>query len=247
MSKSSLAKVSAILAGLSIFAFSISPIIAVDSTSSGIAPVENRRILPLKPSGANIVNERRDAIEAKRENIESKIAVMKEKIASRAASLRTRLQEFKNKEKAEIAERVNANLNRVNQNQTEQMKKLLDRMSVILDKLEARVNKAEPDIKDPVAAGTAIAKARAGISTASAAVSAQALNDYTITVTSERRIALDVKAQRNKLHTDLLSVRKLVIDAKQAVAQAIRVAKSGKTVSEFESDSNKEGTNSGQQ
>lgn len=242
MSKSSVAKVSAILAGLSLLTFSMSPIIANDSTSSGITPEENRRVLPLKPAR---INERQDIIEAKRENIESKIAEMREKIASRAAVLHSRLQEFKDKKKAEIAERVNNNLNRINQNQTTQMKNHLDKMSSILDRLEARVNKSEPDIKDPAAARTAIAEARANISTASAAVSAQALNDYTITVTSEGRIGLDVKAQRNKLHTDLLSVRKIVIDAKQSVAHAIRIAKSGKEVSEFESE--KEGTNSGQQ
>lgn len=246
MPKSIISKAPAILVGLSLIAFSISPIIAEDSTKSGITLEENRRIMPIKlPMPSDKVNERKDIIEAKRENIENKIAEMKEKIASKTAALHLRFQEFRDKKKAEIAERVNDNLNRINQNQTTQMKNHLDRMSVILDKLEARVNKAEPDIKDSAAAGKAITQARVAISIASAAVSDQALKDYTITVTTEGRIGLDAKTQRNKLHEDLITTRKLVIDAKQATIQAIRVARSGPVP--VGTGLKKEGTNSGQQ
>ncbi|MDP3758247.1 MAG: hypothetical protein Q8Q86_00865, partial [Candidatus Daviesbacteria bacterium] len=111
-------------------------------------------------------------------------------------------------------------------------------------KLETRVNRGEPDIKDPAAARTAIASARVTIASTSAAVSAQSLKDYTVTVSSEARVKLDAKLQRDKLHTDLLALRKIVIDAKQAVGNAIRVAKSGKIEIPR---AGKEGTNSGQQ
>ena len=118
------------------------------------------------------------------------------------------------------------------------MLKHLEKMTTILNKLESRVNQGTPDVKNPTAAKAAIASARSSIATASAAVAAQALNDYTIIVTSEATVKANAKASRDKLHADLLAVRKLVIDAKQAVAAAIRVAKSGKM---------KEGTESGQQ
>lgn len=185
-------------------------------------------------------------IETQKENVENRIAAMKEQIASREAALKAKLQAFKDKKKAQIADRVNTALNRINENQTTQMKRHLGTMTTILDKLEVRVNQAAPDIKDPAAAKAAIASARAAISTASAAVTAQSEKDYTITVTSESKIGVDAKTQRDKLHTDLQAARKLVIDAKQAVANAIRTAKAGslpvgKTVLE------KEGTESGQQ
>lgn len=160
----------------------------------------------------------------------SPAAARKEGVASKAAVLKIRLDAFKDKRKAQIAERVNTNLNKINQKQTDQMKKHLDLMTSLLDKLETRVN--EEEVK------TAIAPARATIATASATVVAQSQKDYTITVSSESKIRTDAQAMKNQLKTDLQAVRKGVIDAKRSVSNAVRIAKS---------DKSKEGTNSGQQ
>lgn len=227
MPKSTVSKTSAILIGLSFLAVSAYPVLAVDSTGSAVKP----------PA--------RNQIEARKESIGNKAEAIREKLASKTASLRLKLQTFKDKKKAETADKVNINLNNINQKQTAQMQKHLDKMSAILDKLEARVESGKPDIKGPAAARTAIASARATIASVSAVVSAQALKDYTIIVTSEGRIGLDAKTQRDKLHTDLLSLRKIVIDAKQAVANAIRIAKSGPAP--VDTGLKKEGTTSGKQ
>jgi len=223
-------KTSVILLSLSLLAFATYPVFAQELTPKAIRPVVK----------SQLVQER---IETKRENLENRIEVMREKLASKAAALKLKLQAFKDTKKAEIAERVSANLNKINQNRTTQMQKHLDRMSEILDKLEARVNSGTPDIKGSASASAAIASARDAIASASAAVSDQALKDYTIVVTSESNIRIDAKTQRDKLHTDLLALRKIVIDAKQAVANAIRVAKSGKALIP---GLRKEGTSSGQ-
>lgn len=156
---------------------------------------------------------------------------LKEKIATREAALKAKLQAFKDQKKAEITERISNNLNRINAKRTEQMLKHLDKMSALLDKLETRV-----------AAKSAIADARASIASAKAAVKTQAGKDYTLTVTSERKAREDAQAVRDRLHQDLQAVRKQVVDAKQSVANAIRVAKSGK----IEVPGKKEGTPSGQ-
>ncbi|GEM_PF-1692888 len=230
MSKSAITKTSAILIGISMFAVTIYPVLAEDGSSSAVRPVIRKN---------QLVQER---IEAKRENIESKIASLREKIASKEAALRLKLQTFRDKKKSEITERVNTNLNRINQNRTSQMQKHLDKMSEILDKLETRVNQAKPDIKDPAAARIAITVAKLSISTASASVSAQALKDYTIIVTTESRIGVDAKIQRDKMHKDLTALRRMVIAARQSVGNAISVAKSGRVTPEFEP--RKEGTNS---
>lgn len=233
MPKFPIIKASAFFVALSMLAVVIYPALAEDGTSSAVRPAVRKN---------QLVQER---IEAKKENIESKIATLRGKIASKEAALRLRLQEFRDKKKAEIAERVNINLNKINQNRTTQMQKHLDKMSEVLDKLENRVNQAKPDIKDPAAARVAIAAAKLSISTASASVSAQSLKDYTIIVTTEGRIGVDAKIQRDKMHTDLVALRRLVIDARQTVSNAIRVAKSGRLTPEFEPG--KEGTSSGQQ
>ncbi len=212
MSNSTFIKASAILIGLSILATSVGPTFA-----------EN---LPVTTSAKRPVT-----------NIENQMANIKEKLASKEALLKVKLQTFKDQKKASAAARISTNLNQINQNQTTQMQKYLDTMSRILDKLETRVNQPTPDIKDPAAAKAAIASARAVIATASSAISAQAQKDYTIQATTESRIKADAQAMRDKLHTDIISMRKIVVDAKQAVANAIRVTKSGP----------KEGTTSGRQ
>lgn len=221
-------KTIALLIFIAAAAFLINPIFAQDATSSttGRGSVETRKTNTLQ------------RIDARKQVVTDRVTAIREKIASREAALKTRLATFRDKKKAEIAERINTNLNKINQNQTGQMQNYLDRMSSLLDKLEARVNQASPDIKDPSLAKTAIADARTAIASASSAVSAQAEKDYTLQITTEGRVRAEAQEMRDLLHKDLQALRIQVVDAKQSVANAIRVAKSGKVV---------EATSSGQQ
>lgn len=209
----------------------ISPVLADDSnTASTIQKRIDTRTQKLE-----------NRLASKEATLTQRMEEIKAKIASREAALRAKLQQFRDKRKAEIAQRISTNLNKINKNQTEEMLRHLSKMPTILDKLEARVNQGKPDIKDPVKAKEAIAAARGAIASASAAAGAQAEKDYTLTGSSEAAIRAEAKAARDKLHADLQAVRKLVITAKQAVGNAIRVAKSGKL------EPNKEGTKSGEQ
>lgn len=239
MSKLTFSKASAILVGLSVLATTVSPALAQNPI---VRPALTAQTL--KTTATSAATPRNQLLQQRLtiKNVEDQIAAMREKLASRAALLKTKLQAFKDQNKAMIAERVSTNLNQINQNQTTQMQKNLDTMSSILDKLEARVNLRAPEIKDPTTAQAAVASARSVIATASAAVSVQAQKDYTIQVTTETRIRTDAKSMRDKLHTDILATRKGVIDAKQAVANAIRTAVSGSL-----SGTEKEGTSSGRQ
>ena len=166
-------------------------------------------------------------IETKMETIQEKLEAKKAQIATREAALKAKLESFKDQKKATIAARVSENLNKINDKQTEQMLKHLDKMTSILDKLEARVDQGRPDIKDPAKARLAIASASATVASASAAVNDQSAKDYTLQVSSEGKVKDDAKTARNRLFTDLKKVRQMVIDAKQAVAAAIRAAKEG--------------------
>lgn len=220
MSNSSLAKT---LTALPLLFFLAMPAFAIDGTASTAATspaaVKKPAIGPARPLIKEKVQARKEVIQLARE-----------KIASRTANLKAKLEKFKDKRKADLAEKINTNLNKINENQTSQMEKHLATMTNILNKLEARVNQAPPDIKDPDQARSAIASAREAIASASSAVSEQAQKDYTITVTSETRVKADAKTQRDKLHQDLTAVRKMVIEAKKAVSNAIRTAKSGAKV-----------------
>lgn len=201
---------------LSTFLF-VSPVLAVNSTTK---TVPKRINPPIEKLEKRFASKEAEVVQRREE--------IKARIASKAADLKTRLEQFKDQKKAQSAERISNTLNKINKIRTDQMLKHLNLMSTILDKLEARVNQGKPDIKDPTKAKDAIASARGTIASASAAVATQAEKDYTLTATSEAKIKTEAKIMRDKLHTDLQAARKLVISAKQAVANAIRVAKSGK-------------------
>lgn len=193
----------------------IHPAFAEDATSGGT-------------SARKTIQERIDTRKEKIETrIENRVTAAKERMASKEAALKERLQKFRDQKKAQVTQRININLNRINQNQTAQMQKHLEKMSSILDRLEKRVTERSSDIKDPVSAREAIGNARSNIASATAAVRQQAENDYTLTVSSESKVRADAQKMREQLHTDLQKVRKMVIDAKQSVANSIRVAKSG--------------------
>ncbi len=181
----------------------------------------------------------KERVETRKDKTQERITTLKEKAASREAALKTRLQTFRDKKKATVAERVSTNLNNINAQRTAQMTKTLGTMSSILTKLEARVNSKTPDVKDPAAAKTAITDAKATIASAEATVTTQSQKDYTLTISSEAKAKLEAQATRNQLETDLKTTRQTVINAKKSVSNAIRIAR-GLVAT-------KEDTNSGQQ
>lgn len=149
---------------------------------------------------------------------------IQEKQASRSAILKERLAKFRDKKKAEKVLQIDANLNKINENRVAHFKKFLDNASKILSKLQALVNEAKTNGKDTAKAETSIANAKLAISSANSAASAQGTKEYTIEATSEGKVKDEARLSRDLLHSDLQSVKKLVTDAKQAVAAAIRVA-----------------------
>lgn len=158
----------------------------------------------------------------KRDALQQKMDAVKEKIASREAAFKNKLSKFRDKDKAALVERINTTLSQINQKRTADMTNYVNRMSEILSKVEARAGS-----NSDASASAAIANAKASITSAKQAVESQAQNDYTIEVSSESTVRADAKKARDKLHEDLQATRKTVVDAKQAVAEAIRsVAKS---------------------
>lgn len=232
---------------------SATPVLAIDSTQTANPRstlqqrVDNRiqKVDTRIAQKETNIQQRRLAEASKAAMFRQKLEDKKLMIASHEAEVKAKIQAFRDKQKAEVATRVNTNLNKINQNQTEGMLKHLDLMSQLLDKLVDRINSNSPDIKDPSLANQAVADAREAIDKARTAVQAQAQKDYTISVTTEAQIRKDAQSKRDQLYKDIMGVRKLVIDAKQAVSNAVRVAKSGKIATT--SANIKEGSSSGQQ
>lgn len=215
----SISKKFSLLVGLPLFAVFTIPVLVLAADE----PIRTT----LGPANTIITSKAATAVTQLIQPSENETSVLRERLASKSAALKAKLEAFKDKKKAGAATRVSTNLNAVNQNQTAQMQKNLGVMSTILDKLEDRVNQGTPDIKDPKGAKAAIASARLVIASTSATISAQAAKDYTLQITSEAKVGIEAKTQRDKLHTNLLVLRKAVINAKQAVINAIKVARAG--------------------
>ena len=76
----------------------------------------------------------------RQDKAKERISTIKDKIATREAAMMRKLASFKDRKKAETAERVSENLNKINEKQTAAMLKHLDKMSAMLAKMEKRGN-----------------------------------------------------------------------------------------------------------
>ncbi len=135
-------------------------------------------------------------------------SIRKEKVSSREAKLKEKLSQFKDQKKAQRVDKINTELNRINNKRTDQMLKFLDNAERILAKVPSSSNNAQAKIDE-----------------ARTAVKAQAEKDYTITITSETKVKDDAKLTHESLRTDLQALKKLITEAKQAVANAIKEAR----------------------
>lgn len=171
---------------------------------------------------------RRDAVKEriaqKREIVTEKIGNLKERIATKEAALRERLAKFKDKEKAQIVERISTNFNKINSNWVDHANKFLANVTRILEKLQQKVNDQAAAGKDATAANAAITTAKAKIASASAAVALQSAKEYTATISGEAAAKSEIKSTRESLRDDWEIIRRLLIDARQAVGDAIEIA-----------------------
>lgn len=161
---------------------------------------------------------------ANQTDISQRIQQFRDRIASREALLKGRLDKFKDQTLATIAGRVSGNLNSINKNRTDEMIKHLDTLSTILGKVSQR---ATSTASASASVQSSIASASAAITTARNTVNAQSQVDYTISATSETGIKGEVQADRNKLLKDLNAARTAVLDARQAVINAIKAVGGG--------------------
>ncbi len=181
------------------------PIYAVESTPSS---TRKENVLERKEEKKDLLQERRDKI--------------KTQVQNKLSRLQNKLNTFKDKTRAKTVERLNELLAKINENRTNHMNKQLENLQSILDRVEKR---AQTNLTPEASASSQVAidEAQTAIDSAKEAVLEQAGMDYTVTVASESGVRSDVKKVRDSLHTDLTEVRRLIINAKQGVANAIRV------------------------
>ena len=164
------------------------------------------------------------------ENLRMKFTLRREellkKMATREAVLKRKLDAFKDKEKAIIAQQVSNNLNMVNKNRTDQMNKNLGLFANILNRLQNIALQSASKGKDITTVQEAIDKAEDAIASAQEIVNIQAGNDYTLVVSSESKAKEDAKSKRDQLETDLKTAHQAVINARQSVIDIVPMIRS---------------------
>ena len=212
------------------FAFFVQPVFAQDATINTRIATREANFQQRIDREIQMLGQRKIQEASRQAQYMKKMETRDINIASAEAKLKLRLKQFKDQRRAEIVSRTNINLNKINKNLTSQMLENLNKMSAILDKIAV----------NPNASSQTIADAREAISIATQTVQAQAQKDYTIQVTSETQIRLDVQTKRNQLYKDIIATREQVLTARQKTLAAVKVVYSGSTQM-------KEGTISGQQ
>jgi len=119
------------------------------------------------------------------------------------------LETIKDQKKKLLVERIDERITQVNQDRTTKFVDVLDRLQTFVDKF------------NDTATGTAsladIAGAQKAIDLARVAVNTQKVKSYIITIKDDITLKVNVGTVVNQFRADLLSVYKLVTDARQAV------------------------------
>jgi hypothetical protein len=160
--------------------------------------------------------EREEAMAEHKAEMEARWESRKEAMDDWHTQLKARLATFKDKTKAEIAERIQTNLDALNARMTAHFDTQLETMVSIM------VRVAAGDVNGDGAAE--IAAANDAIASAQAANDDQADNTYPVSVSSETTVKADVGAARQKLHDDLKKVSEEVKAAREAVRASYDLA-----------------------
>lgn len=133
----------------------------------------------------------------------------REEMKAKREEFKEKLQTVRDERKKKIVERADAKLTEINKRRTDAMVRHLDKMGEILAKVKVRGG-------DTTAAEAAVVEARS-------AVAAQAAKTYTITVSTEDKLRINVGETMKVLTTDLRNLHEgKIVPARKAVSDAIK-------------------------
>lgn len=163
-------------------------------------------------------------IDAKREEFKAKVeerkAEVKANAEARKSALKTQVQKVKDERKREVVERTDARLGELNERRLNHFSNVLAKLEDVLERVTSRADRAEGRGLDVTTVRTAISEALKAVENSRLAIQTQTGKTYTITVTSEGNLRVDVEKARRALHDDLAKVRETVKAAHDAVRRA---------------------------
>lgn len=164
----------------------------------------------LKVKIENKAKEVKDAIEANKEKLK-KVA------EQRKTQLQQKLKNIKDVKKKQAVENVNDKILELNDRTTNHFLDVLTKLERALNNISSRIEKAEASGLAVSSAKTAIVDAQKAIDESKQAVKVQAEKIYSISITTENNLKVDVGKTRQSLHTDLKAVFETVKKAREAV------------------------------
>lgn len=154
---------------------------------------------------------RQKVIQQRREEVREIRDQNREEMKAKREEFKQKLQTVRDERKKKIVEQADAKLTEINKRRTDAMVRHLDKMGEILAKVKVRGG-------DTTAAEAAVAAARS-------AVVAQAAKTYTITISTEDKLKINVGETMKALKTDLQAVHQKIVDARKTIADVIRSVK----------------------
>lgn len=161
--------------------------------------------------------------ETVREEYKNAIAENNQARMDARAEFKEKLAELKDTRKKALVEKLDTRFANVNKKATDRFLETLSKLTEVLNRIQTKATEAKTAGKDTAEAQTAITTAQAALANAKTAVSTQAGKTYTITISTEDKLRMDVGTTVSALHTDLRTVHKLVTEAKQAAVKAARL------------------------
>lgn len=135
------------------------------------------------------------------------------------------IEDISDERKQTIVENLITKINSTNERWTSHWSDVLVRLQQLLAKIESRADLAEAAGQDVSSVREAITAADAAISEAQTALDEQASKEYTIEITDENSLGEAVRGAMSELQADLKGVKELILDARQAVREALTALK----------------------
>lgn len=162
------------------------------------------------------LQEKREALVQIREEVQQKRTETREEFRERLAGLQ-------DQRKAALVSRLSERVDTVNEKWVMTWSAALDRMTELLAKVETRTATLEGEGYNVVEVKTAIEVAKVSLADAKTALDAQAVKDYTITITDEPNLRNDVSEVVKQLRADLQIVRDEINQARADIRSAIEL------------------------
>ncbi len=181
--------------------------------------------VPRMASTSEALKQAREQIRIEKDAFKSKMETLKAEVKTKRdqerTALKNKLNEIKDSAKKAAVQRLDENINKLNSNFVEKWTKNLSDFDTNLSRLIDRASTTSATTTDLTAFTAAVDAARAAIASARTALQAQAQKTYSLAVSTEANLKVDVSAVRESLNWDLKAVKDLVQNAHLSLVKVL--------------------------